>query len=194
MKRDKRGQFYLLVAVIIVAIIIGFASINNLLQKNPGIRLEETGEELDFESGQVLEFGVSNVEDNEMENLIDYFTTVYAGYVGDEKEIIFIIGDSSGLEDAAVDTVVSGEGASLKAFTYKELVAGKISLIVSENALTVETTKRATESFEITKISDNEISVAVEDQNYVFEIKPGENFYFVISQTVGDEEYIVTSD
>lgn len=171
MRSDKRGQFYLLAAVVIIVIIIGFASVNNFLKKGSGVDLGYTGEELDFESGQVLEYGVSS-EDN-AEELIEHFTTSYEGYAGEDKEILFVIGNKGGFE----------------AYTYSDVITGTIDIIGTSTRIS---RKKKKTGFNV-KIVGDDVSVTFNEQVYVFEIKPGENFYFVISQTIGEEEYIVTN-
>jgi len=58
--RQKRGQFYLIAALIIIAVIIGFAGISNYIQKKEVIKLYDLGEELGIESQNVLDFGTYN--------------------------------------------------------------------------------------------------------------------------------------
>jgi len=187
MRRDKRGQFYLLAAVVIIAIIVGFAGVSNSVKKSGGVSLDSTGKELDFESGQVLEYGVTHTE----EELIEHFTTSYDSYAGENKEILFIVGDSSAIDSVEVGDVITGD--KFNAYTYSDVVSGSISLGTGESQSTVDVTTRTREPATITKIGENEISVTFNEQTYIFEVKDGENFYFVISQTQGDEEYVVTN-
>lgn len=193
MRSDKRGQFYLLAALVIVVIIVGFASVNNLIKSGSGMKLSDTGHELDFESGQVLEHGVSYDTEQEMNNLLEHFTTTYEEYVGDDKEIIFIIGDSSSLENFDIGEKLIGPDISLQAFTYKDITTGSISLSLPGSETTFEISERDKKNFDITKTGEHEITIEFNEQDYSFEIKSGENFYFVISQTIGDEEYVVTN-
>jgi len=173
MRSDKRGQFYLLAAVVIVSMIIGFVGVNNLLKRGGGVDLDYTGEELDFESGQVLEYGVTY--DGELGELVEHFTTSYEEYAGSEKEILFVFGDSQ-------DTI--------EVYSYTDAVIGNIGAIGASLSIS---RRDKTKNFNVDKSIDGEVTVTFKNQEYVFEIKPGDNFYFVISQTVGDEEYIITN-
>ena len=173
MRSDKRGQFYLLAAVVIVSMIIGFIGVNNLLKRGGDVDLDYTGEELDFESGQVLEYGVTY--GGELDELVEHFTTSYEEYAGSEKEILFVFGDSQ-------DTI--------EVYSYTDVVIGSIGLLGTSAKISK---KEKNTHFDVVSIGDNEVSVTFKNQEYVFEIKPGDNFYFVISQTVGDEEYIITN-
>ena len=53
--RQKRGQFYLIAALVIIAVIIGYAGISNYLEKKESIKLYNLGEELGIESENVLD-------------------------------------------------------------------------------------------------------------------------------------------
>ncbi|MCK5611759.1 hypothetical protein KAR91_58360 [Candidatus Pacearchaeota archaeon] len=187
-------------AVVIITIIVGFASVNNMLQRNVDFRLSDTGDELDFESAQVLEFGVGEYDtEEELDELIAHFTTTYEGFVGDDKKIIFIIGDSSSLEYMSVGQMCcireENNGGnpncypecSIEAYSYDDVVIG----IIRAGGSAVDISELAKIDVVIKKNDDDEITVKLKDQEYVFDINPGENFYFVISQTVGGEEHVV---
>ncbi len=85
---NKRGQFYLISAMIIAAIIIGFALLNNSSSNNLPTDLEEMVNELAFEGEKVLDYDLANSE-----NKFDEFSKNYSAYAGNDKEIYFIIGE-----------------------------------------------------------------------------------------------------
>lgn len=199
MRFDKKGQFYLLAAVVIITIILGFATVNNMLKRGGDVRLSDTGEELDFESAQVLEYGVVGYAGDTNE-LIEHFTTSYESYAGAGKKIIFIIGDSSDLPSLNErcctyrgDTDCHN-GCSVEAFTYTDLIIGEVGLnIGGGGGVRLSIPKKDKEIFSITTTGYEEITINHLNQDYVFDIKPGENFYFVLYQTIDGEEYVVTN-
>lgn len=156
--KQKRGQFYLIGAIIIIAAIIGFAAISNYLEKKESIKLYDLGEELGIESENVLDFGTYNeFDESEIETLLTNFIESYAEYIEEGIEIYFIFGNPENI------TVIG----------YREL----------EEVPTI--------SAEITA-SKKEVIVTINSIKYPFKLEKGENFYFVISQEIGGEQYVVT--
>ena len=158
MLRNKRGQFYLIAAIIIIAAIIGYAAVSNYLGKTESVKLYNLGEELGIESENVLDFGTYNeLDSSEMETLLMNFIESYAAYVEEGIEIYFIFGNPDKI------TVIG----------YKDL----------EEVPSI--------SAEITA-SGKEVIVTINGVEYSFKLEQGENFYFVISQEIGGEKYVVT--
>jgi len=87
---NKKGQFYLLAAIIIIVLAIGFFSVTNYTNKKTNSRVDELAEELKTESGKILELGA--VDGNYP---WDSFTKNFTEYAGSEFEIIYIVGNSS---------------------------------------------------------------------------------------------------
>jgi len=156
--RQKRGQFYLIAALIIIAVIIGFAGISNYIQKKEVIKLYDLGEELGIESQNVLDFGTYNEYNQEqMQDLLEDFIASYAEYIEEGIDISFIFGN------------------------YEEIT------IITYQELAVNPT---TETFE--PFPGGRVTVIINGTNYSFRLRPGENFYFVISQEIEGEQYVVT--
>jgi len=156
--RQKRGQFYLIAALIIIAVIIGFAGISNYIQKKEVIKLYDLGEELGIESQNVLDFGTYNEYNQEqMQDLLEDFIASYAEYIEEGIDISFIFGN------------------------YEEIT------IITYQELAVNPT---TETYE--PLPGGRVTVIINGTNYSFRLRPGENFYFVISQEIEGEQYVVT--
>ncbi len=148
----------MIAALVIIVIIIGFATVSNYLQQKESVKLYNLGEELGIESENVLDFGTYNRYDQEqMEALLKEFVESYAGYIEEGIEIYFIFGNPDKI------TVIG----------YKEL----------EEVPSI--------SAEITA-SGKEVIVTINGVEYSFKLEQGENFYFVISQEIGGEKYVVT--
>lgn len=175
-KEDKRGQFYLLAAIVIIVVIVSFAAISNYTSKQSSIKLYDVKDELGIESGKVLDFGTID-ETVSDDVLLGHFTTVYDDYAGEGKDIYFIFGNEEGL----------------LAYSYTEEVIGEISLTFGEGDPTnLNILERQKQNLPYTT-SEGIVIVTIEDNEYEFELKPGQNFYFVISQQIGEEQVVVTS-
>jgi hypothetical protein len=89
-KGDKAGQFYLIAAIIIAGLVIGFAVINNSSSNKSPVELKEMVEELQIEGEQVLNYDLVHST-----NQFEEFSNDYSAYAGEDKEIYFIVGDDS---------------------------------------------------------------------------------------------------
>ena len=49
------------------------------------------------------------------------------------------------------------------------------------------------ESIPSSELTGNKIIVTIEEIEYTFKLKLGENFYFVIFQEIGGEQYVITN-
>jgi len=148
---NKRGQFYLLVTVVIISLIGGFLLITNYSKKNNDIRVYNLGEELKTESAGMLDYGA--VTGNYR---WDEFTKNFSDYAGKDINITFIVG-SLGSPDI---------------YRYNE--DGNKEIVSSS-------------------LNWNLLSITANNINYEFVLRPGENFYFIMSQDIGGERYVATN-
>ncbi len=171
---EKRGQFYLIATIIITAIIVGFAAVVNYSEEESSVKIYELGEELKIESGNILDYGVyNNLDETEMDTLLTNFIGNYSKY-SEEKDLYFIFGDRSKITVIAYQE--SGEEI------YVDVGDGNELLTMSGGT--------GTKDFSPTL---NKVTITVKGIEYNFEIKNGENFYFVISQEIEGEQYVVTN-
>jgi hypothetical protein len=179
---NKRGQFYLVAAIVIVALIVGFTTIQNYTSKEESTKVYDLGEELGIEGNQVLEYGLVNLaqgtssSENEfvsISSLFDHFTSKYSTYISDQSiNIYFIFGNET----------------SISVVSYNEL-SGTFSL----GGVTTEI-NQATSVQEIVP-EDGKILVTIDSSEHEFDLQPGENFYYIISQENLDGSVnIVTSE
>ena len=157
--RGKKGQFYLLAAIIIITLIIGFITLQNYSSRNSSVTLYDLKEELGIESQNVIDYGTYIYGDDEaaINNLLENFIEDYVGYAGDNKNLYFIFGDP--------------EGLGLQVVAYQNL-----ALIDSPPITTADST----------------VVITIEDIQYQFSLEAGQNFYFIVSQEIEGEKYIVT--
>lgn len=91
----KRGQFYLIAAFAIIAILISLATVMNSARVKDESKIAyDWGEELEIESRYVLDYGTVNGLDKE--ELINEFTKTFSEYSKD-TEFYFIFGGEKDL-------------------------------------------------------------------------------------------------
>jgi hypothetical protein len=178
----KRGQFYLLAAMIIIIFISGFAAVSNYTRSQGSVKIYDLKNELGIESGKVLEYGVFSDSDTvtiggRPVNIIEHFINLYETYAGENKEIYFIYGNKD----------------RVTLITYDEVVTGSLRIVGSENTPISQNIfgKSATKKTFAPK--GGVVKITIEGIEYEFEIKPGENFFFVISQAVEGEQHVAIS-
>ena len=140
--RQKRGQFYLIAALIIIALIIGYAGISNYIQKKESIKLYDLGEELGIESENVLDYGTYNEFNvSEMEELLTGFIASYAEYIERGIDISFIFGNP---DKIIVITYEELEGVPSTDIIYPE---GEKKVTVTINGIVYEFKLKEGENF-----------------------------------------------
>ena len=167
----KKGQFYLLAAIVIISVLIGFATISNYSKKNSAIKIYDLGDELGIEGGEVLDFGTySSYSEPQTTDLLESFTIMYTEFAGEGKEMYFVFGD--------IDT--------LSIATYSEIITGSISVNIGESTTNILMDQKG---YSITKninpTATEKVIVNIKDIPYTFDLQQGQNFYFIISQEVG---------
>ena len=164
--RGRRGQFYLIAAMIIIVVVVGFVTISNYSRKRTSSKLYDFGDELEIESQNVIAYGTNKGAD--LDNLLDQFTDSYIEYVGDNRNLYFLFGDSESIVVKAhqeISEEVSVDGSSLP-------ITGGTG--------------------EETYAPQNPVVISIGDTEYPFDLVEGENFYFIVSQEIEGEKYVVT--
>lgn len=162
---NKRGQFYLIAAIIIVAIILGFATTSNSLKKEEFAEMDDVAKELEIESQAVIDHAVINNLDVKVR--LGLFAETYAPYSNAEN-LYFIFGDS--------DFV--GVGVYQKLYSGSILVDGA-ELDISQG---VYTSKNYT-------TTSNKINLTINELPHIFDLEDGTNFYFVIAKIEDEGGY-----
>ncbi len=173
--KSKKGQFYLIAAIIVIVIMIGFVTTSNYSKKKSITKLYDLKEELGIESGEVLDYGTYREEPEQMSELLKDFTQDYIDYAGEGRELYFVFGNYEGI------TVV----------TYQDLVEKTISLDIGEGDSPLLITKGTYVSEKFIP-KENLVKIKINEVEFEFELKSGENFYFVIFQEIEGEKHIIT--
>ena len=137
--KGKRGQFYLLGAIIIVVVIIGFATIQNYTKKQSSLRLYDLKEELGIESAKVLDYGTFNIDDSQSRrNLIEDFSEKYIVYTGEGRDIYLLFGNYDEVVQI-MQMVATDEGvAAGAAVVTEEGVAYEVGMATEEVVIVEE--------------------------------------------------------
>ncbi|MEK6847963.1 MAG: hypothetical protein AABX50_02470 [Nanoarchaeota archaeon] len=169
-KKNRRGQFYLISAIILAAIIISLITISNYSKKDESADLENLKDEIQIESAKVIDYGINNsLTQPAMNQLIQNFTQQYIDSQSRDKNLYFIFGKEDnvtlkGYQNEAHDVILEGTTipASLGAFLW--------------------TLDPATSS----------VNLTIDKNSYIFTLKNGENFYFLVSRESRGGSYVVT--
>lgn len=180
----KEGQFYLIATVIIIAVIMGFLAVSNYAKNQDSSRVYDLGEELNIEGENILDYGTYNdLSKNETAALLQDFIEIYSEHIGEDVDVYLLVGDENSIivigqegleENVEIDFGMTGDvSKNLKKFARKEYFPEGGS---SGNKIKVKIRKNAEESDE-----------------YEFDLKDGESFYFIISQSIGEGTHVTTS-
>lgn len=190
--RNKRGQFYIIGALIIIAIIAGLAATANYSKQKRFNELYDLGEELKIESEKVLDYGVYNkLDEIGMNELLTNFTKIYSKYKGNKRDLFFAFGNKEKLIIAGYVGENSGE-------IEKSEVLKKVKLKIPGQDTEYETLNINSQGNYTYKeyLLDNhkKIILNVEEINYHFELGEGDYFYFIIAEKINEQHYIVTNE
>lgn len=187
----KRGQFYLLAAIVIITILIGFSVVSNYSRNKEVVQLYDLKQELNIETAKVLEYGTYQQVDAQI--LLSDFAESYADYAGEGKNLYFFFGNFQEITAVAYQDLSRGEikikltssGGGHGQSTITETTLGGQAEMVNGQTWTYTIPE---------EFSDRQIHLLIEilEEEYPFRIKTGENFYFVLEQTVGEERYVVS--
>ena len=176
-EKDQRGQFFLIAAVIIIVVVVSIVTITNYTEKRDVVKLYDLGQELGIESQNVLDYGTySELNETEMKTLMENFIKNYVNYIQEEKNIYFIFGNSK----------------KINVIGYQEVVEESVCVDVTQGTCTPYLTIGQTQEFLVGE-GITKVGITIGGTEYDFKLKRGENFYFVIWQTVGGEKHVVTS-
>tara|TARA_Y100000296_G_scaffold87271_1_gene131684 strand:- start:952 stop:1479 length:528 start_codon:yes stop_codon:yes gene_type:complete len=170
---DKKGQFYLLMTIIIVGLIFSFAAVINFSQKKSSVNFDYLKDELIIESENVMDDVLFNNK-NMNESLID-FSKTYSTY-SEADNLYYIFGNRE---------LVTVAG-------YLKLSDGKIFVDAGSGNQELSFSKNVYNSRDFIN-PDRNIKVTVNNVVYDFSLSLGENFYFILSKEVKEDVYIVTN-
>ena len=174
---NKRGQFYIIAAVIVVGIVVGLSStVNSAVVGGEREQFYDLADEINYETKQVIDYGVFN--SLEIDNLLIGFLEKYADYISKEQ-VLFLVG--------------SLDSEEVTAYGFTQQNVGGLGLIStnsgSPSLITIQEIGSVTA--EVSLDTDlGTVTATVEGIDYIFNLEKGENFFFVIIQTEEEERFV----
>ncbi len=174
-KMNKRGQFFIIAAVIIVLVVSGLTGV--AIYASAGEDQEvfyDLSKEVGFETKKVLDWGVFH-EDN-INALTESFLFKYSTYIG-EGRVIFIQGNRDEL--------------NFKALVFEDTEIGSVGLNMgsNEDKKIVISRKTGGEVKDVI-LESNRVIVKIDEIDYEFDLNKGENLFFVIEKEVEGEKFV----
>tara|TARA_Y100000310_G_scaffold345677_1_gene468173 strand:+ start:4467 stop:5081 length:615 start_codon:yes stop_codon:yes gene_type:complete len=175
---NKRGQFFLLAAIIIVAIVISLALVYNRARApEEDISIFDLSDEIDFEASQVIDSGVFNIQDEtkigeNIENITDYYAKQNQG-----TDIITIYGNAN----------------QITAVLYKNTEVGSVSIATSGDPINLDTITEIKKSKDF-QATEGEVTIELDGTPRSFNLKKGQNFYIVLKKPRGQEQFVAAPE
>jgi hypothetical protein len=179
---NKRGQFFILSAVIIVAAIATLTSVFNsaVVDEEPK-SLYDLSENIKGEGFEVIDYALYNGEDKK-NTLIEY-TDKISNYITNaepDAEFFFIYGNK--------DKVVVEDFTKPEIESNIKIQVGDASVFSRANTRPSAFGNRKLYYEEYT--NKNPVSITISNQNYKIPLKDGENFIIVMKKTYKSNVYI----
>jgi hypothetical protein len=174
MRARKKGQFYLMAAIIIIALLSGLTFVFNYSSsKVQGSQSFHIREELSIEGEKALDYALKNSLNPKA--LMENFTKTYSNY-SDADELYFIFGNKSLV-------AVAGYAKNSGKIFFFDKGNGNEQLNLVQGQYSSWNFSNPNET----------VSITANGIEYPFMLSNGENFYFVVLKNVEDERYIFSS-
>jgi hypothetical protein len=171
---NKRGQFFLIAAIIIVGLVIGLANVvNSVGVGNKQESFYDLANEINFETKRVFDYGV--YQERELDSLVQGYLENYTNYIA-EEEVLFIYGNAGDINGLFFEETGGNVGIS----TGIDLPNPAISI----QYLTGETAEVGYDQ------QTNIVDVTIQGVTYSFMLRKGQNFFFVIIKEDDDERFV----
>lgn len=187
---NKKGQFFIISAMIIIAVIISIATVSNYTSQKEERDFEHLKDEIKTESQYAIDSAVyTNLDEEQMTDLLENLAKNYVDYIGDEKNIYFLFGNQDqinflGYQELEEEEVCIEIEYSPEIFPVEE----KCDLIMNQQD---STSFDAPDDAVITKTTIIIKNEPAEEHN--FELQEGQNFYFVVWKVIDEERHVITS-
>ena len=176
MVMHRKGQVFLMAAIIIAGLIFALTKVSNqgFARAEPEA-FYDLADEIGFETKKVLDYGIINGQTPQaISSFADSLLVKHAEYIAHE-DVVFIYGNAlTGVSARYYQSVTA-----LSAITLNNVFI-PITLITN-TPVEVSTTTSAGVQIATVRIRGND---------YVFNLKPGQNFYFVLIKEDEGEQFV----
>lgn len=194
---NRKGQFFILAAVIIAAVIVSMAAVVNRVDVNQKpIDIYEISEEVEREAGAILDYQVYN--DIEGNQNLSTFVRAVAKDIRDKDpnaNFIFIYGDADELylENYASESIDSSDGSIIGGSgnfdsNINVNIGGDLSSVVIEDDLS-SVSDAYIRTYE--GLGERDFNISVRDVEYEFSVSEHSKLMVIIYKEVGEEVYVV---
>ena len=196
-KMEKRGQFFILSALILSAIVLSLVDVGNYdhVNKEPE-KFYDLSYEVKEEVGKVIDYGVYSTQDK-----LGDFTARIAENIRNqdpESEFIFIYGDKNNVQvenygqDSA--SITDSTGSTTNAQAGGENIENSVSIAIGNTHFgqnVNQDRKLFSDNFNqpINNPGDN-IRVNIKGQDYTFNLADNQQFYMIIKKSSGEENFV----
>ncbi len=171
-ERGKKGQFYLVAAVIIAIVIFSLATVSNYAKPRERKTIVfDLGDALNFEAGKTIAY--TQMEDKDTWSVIEDFV-----------QIVMNSSDSQSIESWFI---VYGDPSNITVLTFVNVDVGGVTINTGAGAVGLKVSKRV-----LNKISVNyndAVNITFSNITYNFDMTRGNNFAFLIKE----ENYVSSS-
>ena len=169
---NKGGQFYLVAAIVIITVSIGFIVISNSISSSQTPNIFYQRDEIKIESANVITNALNNqLSGIQLANNLADLAQRYINLSRDEN-FYFTFGNSTNMTFLAYQAYFSN--ITLYGSDYTNLVG--TGNIYSGNF-----------------VPGNNVTISINGAKYIFSINPGENFNFVLTSDAGGQNYTAVS-
>jgi hypothetical protein len=191
---NKRGQFFLLAAVILSVVLVSLSTTVNYANTNKEPdKFYDLSYEIKQEGGEVINYGVYSSQD--INGVVQTYTNNVSQYIADmdpDTEIYFIYGNSSSVivDNYAKTGVNGGLGCAERINSTTMLNLGGTS--VSSGLKPVSVGDSGLSCIQTVNLSgnSNKLNLKISNQTYNFALTSDQQFLIITKKKVGNETYI----
>lgn len=166
----KKGQFYLVSAIVLVTVILGVIAVSNYSRQNSNKAIYELKDEIEIESKKVLDYSLNNsLTQLQTDEKMISFTQNYINSDSKNKDLYFIFGTLANI-------TVKG---------YQNTAQ-----VVKMNGNTIYSSS-GTFMGSIDPADGTPLTLSIGQNSYDFALTKGQNFYFLIIQESGGNQYVL---
>lgn len=171
--KSKRGQFYIIAAILIVVIISGIATtVTYTITKSAPKGIKELSGEVKQEIPRIERHAVYNKQDRD--ELINNFTK------GDLAKYFF-----SKTDEASMTMIYRNASGNVNAIFYTKDNSGTIGV----QDFKIYTTEDTVNTIKVVS-EGKKTTVDILNQSFTFELEDYQDFYFIIMQNKSGEQYV----